>query len=205
MSLLLAISLVGLWGSERVLGGPAGGALTLVREGDRFTASAGGFVVSARMQGNSLRFELPGGSGEFRGAPGDLLRGHFLQPFMATAGARMATPVTLRALSPSAWRGEIAPLQETFAVYLFVWQEPGGTLRAVVRNPEQNALRGRPLSVPVEGASVRLLDGANEVASGALEGDRLTLTSDRLQGTLVLTRRGRDDAPGFYPRTPAAA
>src|SRR5260370_32502239 len=144
MLLLLAISLVGRWGSERVLGGPAGGALPLVREGDRFTASAGGFVVSARMQGNSLRFELPGGSGEFRGAPGDLLRGHFLQPFMATAGARMATPMTLRALSPSAWRGEIAPLPGTFAVYLFVWQEPGGSLRELARHPEHTALPARP-------------------------------------------------------------
>src|SRR5260370_38973683 len=112
MLLLLAISLVGRWGSERVLGGPAGGALPLVREGDRFTASAGGVGVSAHMQGNSLRFALPGGRGEFRGAPGGLLRGHFLPPLLATARGAMAHPMTPRPPPPSAWRRAIRPPPE---------------------------------------------------------------------------------------------
>ena len=204
IALLLAVSpLVGLWGSERVFPQVHGELIV-----DGASARIAGFTVPVHTEGATLRFELPGGRGEFRGqrSKGGTIRGHFVQPMLLSFGSRFATPVALLPAGNGVLRGAVAPLEDRFELYLEV-REEAGKLTAVLRNPDFNFGRGRPLRVEQDGAAVRFSDAAGAVRKAALEGERLILEEDVLDrggGSVVLTRRSRDDAPGFYARTPAA-
>ena len=202
IAILLAGGLAGLWGSERVVGQVVRGEVTVARG----MAQVGVLRAPVHIASGELRFELPGGRGQFRAlAAGDGWRGHFLQPRALVGGAPFATPVELRRIGPRKWRGQILPLESDFAIYFHIAQQPDGSLRAVLRNPELNLGRGRPLAVQVQGNTVRFLDGAQERAVARFDAvhDTLTLEGDLLDGgdaSVALTRRGRDDAPGFWPR-----
>jgi CubicO group peptidase (beta-lactamase class C family) len=204
--------LVGLWGNERVFPPSAEGELTVVRADPEWTASVAGFRVAAAVQGRAIRFELPGGRGEFRGwlgGPSDPIHGHFVQATVLTSGNRFATPVVLRPVASGVWRGRLAPLEDRFSLYLLVTQSPDGSLHAILRNPEINALRGRPLDVDVDGANVRMRSARGDQLTATYDGksDRLVLLEDLLDTGapgVGLTRRDRNRAAGFFPRTPEA-
>ena len=90
IAILLAGGLVGLWGSERVVGAGVRGEV-LVAEG---VARVGGFEATVQLEKDALRFELPGGRGHLRAhAEGGGYRGHFIQPRALVGGAPFATPV----------------------------------------------------------------------------------------------------------------
>jgi hypothetical protein len=207
IAILLAGGLVGLWGSERVVGAGVQGELTVAQG----TARIAGLAVPVQIDKSSLRFELPEGRGSLRAhASGDGWRGHFIQPRALVGGAPFATPVELRPSGPGAWRGEISPLEQRFCIYLNVSQQPDGSLRAVLRNPELNVGRGHPLAVQVQGSRVRFLDGAREFTTARFDPakDTLTIEGDLLDGgasEVTLTRRRRDGAPGFWPGTSTTA
>ena len=201
IAILLAGGLVGLWGSERVVGAGVRGEV-LVAEG---VARVGGFEATVQLEKDALRFELPGGRGHLRAhAEGGGYRGHFIQPRALVGGAPFATPVELRPDGPGRWRGRIEPLEQPFSIYVLITAQPDGSLRAVLRNPEMNVGHGRPFSLEVHGVRVRLLDGGREKATAHFDAhnDTLTLDRDLLDGgdpAVTLTRRGRDDAKGFWP------
>ena len=201
-----ADALAGLWGSERSFGPAARGTLTLDLRAAPFEARIAGYAVPIRRAGASLAFDLPGGEGEFRGSigAGGNVRGTWVQPETRTGGSRYATPVRLRAIARNVWRGNVAPLEDRLSLYLWIG-ERGGRLRAFVRNPERNIGMGRPFRVAISGSTVTFAnaDDASDtiVANYDTRADELTLTFPDL-GPFVFTRRTRDAAVGFYPRTP---
>lgn len=205
--------LLGLWASETTFGPAARGTLTLERDGAEWRALIAGIRAPVRVTGDSVRFALPGGLGEFRGtrAPdGRAIAGFWIQPLGVTLGQSYATPVTLSTTAPGVWRGDVVPLDDRFSLYLSVSRRADGSLQGVFRNPEFNSygrwlrfliVRDRDavrFTVPADDdqAEIRLtgtLDSAHR---------QLTIWWPDLERPLVLTPIAPDQAIGLYPRVP---
>ena len=212
-----AAGLVGLWGSDRFFGPEVRGELTIVRSGDQWTARISGYTAAVHIEGNTVSFTLPGGHGEFRGHLGPdskAIRGHWIQPRRVINTTAYASPLELRALRSSAhslgaWRGEVVPLDDRLTLYLLVQRQPDGAIQAFFRNPERNFGRGALYDVSLEGATLRL----TEPKTGQLrfegtydaQGDGFTFRLPVVEenNAFQFTRRTPDNAPGFFPRTPA--
>lgn len=211
-----AAGLVGLWGSDRFFGPEVRGELTIIRSGDQWTARISGYTAAVQIQGDTVSFTLPGEHGEFRGHLGrdsKAIRGHWIQPRRVTSGTAYASPLELRALRSSSrssrsWRGEVVPLDDRLTLYLLVQQQPNGAIQAFFRNPERNFGRGALYDVSLETATLRL----TEPKTGQLrfegtcdpQSDGLTFRLPLVDNTsFQFTRRTPDNAPGFFPRTPA--
>lgn len=160
-----------------------------------------------------MTFTLAGRQGSFRGRLiHNSIAGHWVQPAGVATGSSWATPVQLTAVSGNAWRGTVAPLAETVSLYLDVRREADGTQSAVLRNPDGWFHNGR-LRPVLEGTHLRLLgidNGATLLEGTFLEApgsdgksDRLAFFLPDLKTTFELVRRSRDEAIGYYPRTPA--
>src|SRR5688572_5216631 len=129
--------LIGLWAVDTAFGPAARGELVLSREGAGWRASIGAHSANFPARGDSVRFTLPDGSGEFRGAliAGKGVSGFWIQPAGPATGQAYATPVTLRPAGRDRWRGSVTPLDERFTVYLAVARRQDGSLVGVFRNP----------------------------------------------------------------------
>ncbi|NOK16241.1 serine hydrolase domain-containing protein [Corallococcus carmarthensis] len=201
--------LVGIWGSERVLGPQVRGELTLVRDGNNWRARIAGFDVPARIDGRKVSVVMPGGQGELRATlaeHGQGITGHWIQPPVLMSGMKFATPVELRSLQPGVWRGVVAPLEDRFSLYLVVQQQPDGSVTAFIRNPERNFGNRMLFRVDLQDRTVRLtstkgdtqIEGTFDAQSG-----RLSLPYPPFDTTFDFTRRDRSQAVGLYSRTPA--
>ncbi|WP_342375960.1 beta-lactamase family protein [Myxococcus stipitatus] len=203
--------LVGVWGSERVLGPEVRGELTLVRGQDTWRARIAGYELQARVDGKKVSILLPGGQGELRGTlakDGQRITGHWIQPRVLMSGMTFATPVVLRALRPGVWRGDVSPLEDRFSLYLVVEKQADGSVAAFIRNPERNFGNRVLFRVDLQGATVRLtptsgrarpLEGTFDAAAR-----RLALRYPPFDLTFDFTRRERTQAVGLYPRSPAS-
>ncbi len=112
------------------------------------------------------------------------------------------------------WSGLVCPLSNQFTLYLMLRRAPGESVTAFFRNPASNFGARRMFSVRRDGHKV-VLTNIND-NKDQLEGtcdetaDRLSLRvpmpSDgrKVPVTFDFTRRGRDNATGFFPRTPHA-
>jgi CubicO group peptidase (beta-lactamase class C family) len=200
-----APDLSGLWVAKLRFGPDVEGPLLLVRDGGGWRADLAGLDVPVRAEGDRLSFALPDGRGRFRGHFGGArIDGQWVQEKSAGGGIEYSSPVTLVADGSGRWRGEVAPLAETFTWYLPAVREGSG-YAAYLRNPERN--QGRFLKVTrleVDGAAARLLGPRGgkpeaEIASGHYdaEGDSLSLP---LRGRTFDFDRDRSEASGFYPR-----
>ena len=204
-----AARFLGLWGTTRSFGPQIRGELTLTRAGEGWRAAIGGTWAPAEVSGDGVTFTLAGGPGSFRGrreAAGTRIRGHWIQPVGLATGVAWATPVELRPVGPDVWRGTVAPLEESVTLYMDVRADSGGVVRAVFRNPDGNIGNGK-FTLAAQGAHFKLLSIDN--GATLFEGDydqkhdRLLLAvPDGLQTTLELTRQSRDQATGYFPRTP---
>jgi CubicO group peptidase (beta-lactamase class C family) len=207
-----AARLVGLWGCERVFGPEVRGELTLVREGPRWHASIAGFEAPVRVDQDALTFELPGGRGKFRGRlirSEAIILGHWIQPKSEHVwGFSYATPIELKPTRRNVWRGQVVPLDDGETMYLVVRREEDGSLGAFLRNPERNL--GQfigPRRVECQGDVVRLTrdrkDGDALLGRYDTQSGMLSVFFPTESATFDFTRRGRDEATGFYPRTSA--
>ena len=193
--------LVGLWGSEAVLGPQVRGEFLLSRGIGTWTARIGGFEVSAPAMGDSIRIELPGGQGRFQGRQGrQSVRGFWIQP--SGASYSFASPLTLTPAGPNIWRGQVTPHEERFSLYLKVDRQTDGSLRGSFFNPEARWNGRAPwFKVGRDGENVTLTDPATNRV-------RFVQPYDSGQGKIMmdfgvpfaLTRRTPDQAVGFYPR-----
>lgn len=103
--------------------------------------------MPARVDGTAISFVLPDGKGQFRGTlNGKQIAGHWLGHKSEFNGTGYATPVTLEADGENRWRGQVAPLEETFTFYMPVTRRPDGTYSTYLRNPERNQGRFIPVS-----------------------------------------------------------
>jgi CubicO group peptidase (beta-lactamase class C family) len=161
--------------------------------------------VKVTRDGNHLRFVLPGDGGEFRGKlekAGNTIRGYWIQPEGKILENKYATPVELRPVIPSVWRGRIVPLGQRISVYADITDSGDGKLSAVLANPEMNFFRNRVFAITREGDKVHLdakgwkIDGTYDAKT-----DTLSLQLADFLPPFQFSRREKN-APGFYPRTP---
>jgi len=202
-------ALVGLWQARRSFG-PARGPLTLRRGPGGWTAEFQGGAHPVGADRDGLAFALPGDAGAFRGrlaADGRRITGHWTPPPSVIHGARFAVPVVLEADGADRWRGEIAPLDDSFTLYLRVQKRPDGALGAFLRNPERNiGARYEIDRLERDGSAIRLVGRSGSGPAGAvvLAGrydaarDALTIDIPARGGSYELHRDG--DRSAFYPR-----
>lgn len=202
-----ARDLVGLWQAKQRFGPDVRGELLLVRDKDGWRASIAGRSAPASFNGGEVGFILPSDLGSFRGrldGKGRLIRGHWTQPTTRTSGARYASPVVLRPDGPNLWRGQVAPLDEPFTLYLKMGEGPDGTTTVFLRNPERNIGAFANLArITRDGSRVKLIgrprgsDKDMEI-EGAYDAENQGLTFYIRGATYDFTRAGDDS--DFYPR-----
>ncbi len=200
--------LVGLWGTEQSFGPLVRGTLTIDARQPQWRASIAGFQVFVHQSDGRVTFSLPDRAGEFRGSldhPSKIINGEWVQPAVIVNNNRYATPVTLVAVGPSVWRGEVVPLDDRVSFYLWIQPQSGGSLTAVIANPEYNFFRGRSYDVALNGSTVTFTNPkrSDDHFAGAYDEalDRLLLPLLDSYPPLPLSRRDQGDALGFYART----
>ena len=197
-----ARSIEGLWGAETALSAPVAGELTVDGRNGRWLASIGGYTVSATLRAGMLTFSLPGNRGAFRGhlqSAKQELQGEWIQPGGLLLDAQYASPVSFRHVSPSLWRGNVAPLEERFSAYLLISLKDS-KLSGIASNPEGNLFRRRVYQVTQDGNSVLLeANGKKFVGTYDEPSETLSIQLADWLPPFRFTRRTRKDAVGFYP------
>ncbi|MDQ3283507.1 MAG: beta-lactamase family protein [Acidobacteriota bacterium] len=196
-SALSAADLSGVWEAKRRFGPDARGAIILQREGTAWRGDFLGRQFPVQEQNGVLTFTLPEGS--FRGRIGH--DGFWTQERKTTDGNAFTTPVRFTRESPTQWRGEVVPLDETFTFYLVLQRTEDGAYSAFLRNPERNV--GVFLNVTratLDGTNVKLYRKENVLTTGTYDADRDVLTIDfsNRGGTYDFTRAAASSA--FHAR-----
>ncbi len=196
----------GLWGCEHDFQ-PVPAQLTVTDSADTRSIKAG--IFPAMPTEVSDRFEFAVHHGTIRlHRVGDAFEGFWIQPAGTVHMQPYAAPLRLE-LDPAApnrrYTGRFPFLPDRVRLYLQVGAREAGKRQAFVREPEHNigAMLGT-LRVEEQGDSLALFDrdGRRVMRGLKVAGmpDTLRLALDTFGIELVLTRRGRDEAPGFYPR-----
>lgn len=200
--------LLGLWGANRRLGPEVAGPLRLWQEGGVWWAEIAGYRVLVQAADGALDVELPGDRGAFRGrwqADKQRLSGHWIQPSGLVNAARYATPVDFEQIQPGVWQGDVQPLEDVLSLYLQFQQRDDGSIEVFLRNPERNiGIFFGTLSVERDGSLVRFLDQKGVVrleGSYREETDQLSIFVPFYRATFDFSRRSREQAAGFYPRS----
>jgi CubicO group peptidase (beta-lactamase class C family) len=202
--------IVGLWFYQTHFPVGLEGELTITRRGERWRASIGGQEAEGGAQGRFVRMHFPGDGAVLRGyldARGRLERAYWARREMTHdprypegAAQAYAGPLTLRADGASRWRASVEPLADPLTLYLNLYRDAEGVLRAAIRNPEHN--RHGPamqLYVSRDGPTLRL-GAAAEPAESDLAA---TLMSDPERITMYW--QGVNRFVAFARATPAQA
>ncbi|MEP7185861.1 MAG: serine hydrolase [Rhodanobacter sp.] len=196
---------IGLWGNETVSGPLLSGVLTVDGRQTPWRASVGGMSATVERDGESVRFAMPGGHGQFRGrVTGGNIAGFWIQP--PGQGLAYATPLVLPHGEGQVWMAQLQPLQSRITQYLSIRPGKDGSLHAFLVNPEYNLGRGISYDVALNGDAIVLTIPKRKgwALNGRFDEDTGQLRID-WQGIAVFafTRRDRDDAVGYYASTPA--
>ncbi len=207
-----ARELAGLWEAKRRFGPDTRGTLLIKQSRGVWTAEIAGRSVQAKLEGDSITFELPGGEDAFRGkfeARRAKIVGHWIQPGTVEGGP-YASPVTLTKDGRDVWRGNVAPLDSAITLYLMVKARDDGSLSAFLKNPERNiGLHQYPVDrIELEGEAVKLFAAGKGEAKGRVlaEGrydarrETLSIYLPNRGGTFDFRRVAADEASDFYPR-----
>jgi CubicO group peptidase (beta-lactamase class C family) len=213
-------SAIGLWAYRANFPVGLKGELTLSHRGAHWHASIGGATADADASGNDVRLTFANGGGAFRGTlEHGALTGFWLRrpvtddpryPFGEALS--YAGPLALHAASPGRWRATVAPLEDTFTLYLKIFRDQDGALKAAFRNPEQNS-HGPAMwfSVTPEGDVLHFsaqLDNKPEIRFDAKRlhaPERIAVFWDDMKQTLELSPIAPAQADRFFPRLPGTA
>lgn len=203
----LSATLVGLWGTEVRYGAPLKGELTLDGRGGAWKASIAGYQFAVKKIDGKFDFTVPVNHGEFRGRldqTANVIDGQWIQPLTEILDRQYATPVHLRAIAPSMWRGTVAPLDLSISVYASITASSDGALKAFFTNPEANFFRGRVFNLTRDGSKIHL-DAKGWKIDGTYDEKADTLSFEFVDylPPFKLSRREDKDAIGFYARVPA--
>ena len=190
------VSLAGLWEAKRRFGPDARGSIVLRREGTSWSADFIGRVIPVREERGVLTFAIPEGALRAH-IEKDGVRGQWRQAPKISDGNVYETPVRLQPDGANRWRGEIAPLDETFTFYLMIG--PNG--EAFLRNPERNAtIRWNVNRFVRDGRAVKLSSDDRVLAEGTYdeESDTIAIAFPNRGGTYDFKRA--TDNSAFYPR-----
>ncbi|MDQ6802379.1 MAG: beta-lactamase family protein [Acidobacteriota bacterium] len=183
----------GLWAAKGRFGPDLRGNLTMERGSGGWRAEIAGYTASVAVKGDVLQFEIPGGGG-FRGSlKNDRMVGYWIQP---GGNLRFATPVMLRKIDGTRWRGVVAPLDDVMTYFIPI--QPNGD--AFLRNPERNA--GRFVGIQhamIEGSTIKFLAADKTViAQSPFDGDSFSIP---IRGaTLDFHRANAAEEAVFYAR-----
>lgn len=133
--------LEGIWEAARDFGPAIEGTLDLVQANGKWSAQIAQVDVPVIVKDRQVSLELPGGQGQFDGRlekGRSMIRGHWIQPRVAVARRKYASPVILKSRGKDRWTGEVVPLKDEFTLYLVLNRRPDGSLGAVIRNPDRN-------------------------------------------------------------------
>lgn len=206
-----ADELSGLWTAKGRFGPDTAGPLLIESSGGSYTAEMLGRRVPVRIEAGELVFALPSRLGEFRGKrEGKNILGHWFRYGTPVSGAdapkpSQLSPVLLKPDGANRWRGQVTPLQDEWTYYLLLSEQPDGTLKAVLRNPEfDHGTRERIERLVRDGNQLKLIgkrgDKEREVGVGAWDAENqvFTLNFPTRGGTYTFRRDGDDS--DFFPR-----
>jgi CubicO group peptidase (beta-lactamase class C family) len=199
--------LVGLWEAKRSFGPEVRGTLTLVTRESIVVADIAGYVVPTRMSGRERAFELPDGRGAFRGkVVGDEIHGFWIQPTSPLSGLPYSTPVTLKKAGDG-WRGEVAPLDQLYSVYLPVTRAVDGTFATYLRNPDRNdGIFTQVTSIEARDGRVALVGNRRgrtdrgTLYEGRVESGHFAVAFPARGGVYEFARVDAESMSPFYPR-----
>jgi len=202
---------MGVCGAEQSLGPFVRGALTIDGRGPQWRANIAGFDVPVQRTGRDVTIVLPDGLGKFRGrmdGTSGAMEGDWIQPPGIVNRTAYATPVHMTRLGPFVWRGEVTPLEDRISFYVSIQKQPDGSLGAVIINPEYNFFRRRIYGVVLHGSTVSFSNPSrpgDHFVGSYDESGHLWLPLIDSYPPLLLSRRDRSDAPGFYARSPSVS
>jgi CubicO group peptidase (beta-lactamase class C family) len=140
--------IVGLWFYQTHFPIGLEGELTLTREGDDWVGAIAGSQAKGTPQARTLRLQFPNDGGALRGvadASGRLQSAFWIRREMTDdprypegAAQSYATPLALRAVGADRWQATVKPLRDPFTLYLNIFRDESGTLKAAIRNPEHH-------------------------------------------------------------------
>lgn len=199
------------------------GQLTLTRHGTRWLAAIGGQNATGVVKNYELRFAFAHDGGEFRGTLADngrALTGFWVRRAMSedprySAGATQAyaMPLAVHPAGAGRWQALVRPLPDPFTLYLKIFRDGDGTLKAAFRNPEQNSHGpAMQLSVTRTGDALQF-STPPDPASAAVHLDatlkqapeRIALLWSDVKRVVALSRATAEDAAAFYARPPGSA
>lgn len=210
---------VGLWSYH--VSYPVGlkGELVLMHTGDTWHGTIGGVAADGTQSGREVRIAFPNDGGVFRGTfENGTLHGFWVRRqvmedpnFPFGQALNYAGSLELNPAGAGRWRATVVPLEDTFTLYLKIFRDTDGTLKAAFRSPELNSRGGAgQFDVTRDGdalhLSAKLDEGEVKHDATLLHGpDRIAIFWDDLKKTIELTRTARAAATRFFPRMPGSA
>jgi CubicO group peptidase (beta-lactamase class C family) len=194
------------------------GTLSIACHGTRWQASIGAVNATGVVNLHDIRFAFPHDGGEFRGTlaeKGRVLTGFWVRRAMSedpryAAGATQsyAMPVTLHPSGAGRWHGLVSPLQDPFTLFLKIFRDSDGSLKAAFRNPEQNSHGpAMQLTVTRAGDVLRFSTEPDPARPEVHLEARLQRAPDRIElfwsdvnRLITLSRARPEEAAPFYPR-----
>ncbi len=210
------VSVEGLWAYETTFPTGLAGELTVSRKETSWQGSIAGATAEAQASGNEVRLAFPEEGGLFRGyltPEGRLLRGFWVRRevtddprYPEGASQGYAMPLTLRPEGADRWRATVMPLPDPFTLYVNIFRDEGGALKAAIRNPEQH-LHGPAMQLfaTLKGDRLRLGKAAEAAdddltATVSRSPERIDLRWNAMNRTLGLTRATPAQAALFTAR-----
>jgi len=209
-------AVIGLWVYEWSFPlGPAG-ELTVTRRGSVWQGSIAGATAEATARGKELRIVLTNEGDMFRGqldADGRLERCFWVRHeilddprYPEGAAQAYAMPLAIRSAGTDRWHATVKPLPDSFTLYLNIFRDDGGVLKAAIRNPDQNYYGpAMQMFATVEGNRLRLGKdaslGENDMkATVAHDPERIELYWQGLRRVISMTRATAAQASLFTAR-----
>lgn len=194
---------IGLWAYQTSFPLGLAGELTLTGTGNAWRGSIAGATTAAHARGSEVRLVFPDEGGTFRGyldRDSRLLRGFWVRRevtddprYPEGAAQGYAMPLALRPAGDGRWQATVTPLPDPFTLYLNVFRDGSGALKAAIRNPEHH--RHGPsmqLHATLEGERLRLgaaKPGEDDlIATVSRDPQRIDLHWDGLRRMIGLTR-----------------
>ena len=191
-------NLVGVWEARRNLGPEVRGRLVLDHPAGQWRASIAGRTVAARVQRDTISFQLPDSAASFVGR---FDRAHNTITGQWTE-RRTAWPLTLVSCGASCFSGDVVPLEIEYTFYMKITRRADGSLGVFLRNPERNAgIFIRVDHIEVDGSKLKLLDKKGELVLPAVVNDNvITVYIDGRGGSYDFRRIPDAAFTNFYPR-----
>jgi len=209
-------AVIGLWSYATTFPVGLAGELTVTRRGASWQGSIASATAEARASASEVRIVFPNQGGLFRGyldRDGRLLRGFWVRReitddprYPEGAAQGYAMPLVLRPDGADRWRATVAPLPDPFTLYLNIFRDEGGALKAAIRNPEHHRYGpAMQMFATVEGDRLRLGAAAEPgdddlTATVKRNPERIEMPWEGLKRTLSLARATPAQAALFTAR-----